>query len=321
MIGHTHQTTDLTAIAHRGAARQASMRGNHAMRANLASVGNMHRIVQFGACPDHCVLCGAPVDAAIGPDIHIITNHHAPKLGKGFQPPWPRHIAKAGLPDARPRHHRHPRAQNRMGNGHLWANPRGIANLHMITNHRQGTNHRPSPKANAPADDRAMANVTPRANAGTWVNLGRGGKFSLWGRVWIKPQRQAGIGQLGLGHHHQNRAIPCAFLRQLGRNQHCPGLAMRQAAKALWVFNEGHIPRPGLINRRGSGDLALVCARGPHQRRHLRQTQGGSHRKQTRVGHHSPASPFSARRDTDNSLRLLSARMKSNICPTSGTSP
>jgi len=80
VIDHSDLTGQGDKIADLCAARNPDHTGNDAMAANLAIVGDLDKLIDFGTLANHRVVHGAAVYGGSGADFHIILPNHAANL-------------------------------------------------------------------------------------------------------------------------------------------------------------------------------------------------------------------------------------------------
>ena len=80
MVADTDLTTHEHTITHRHRAGHSNLTGEYNVPADHAVMGNMNRIIELGALPDHRVAKRAAVDRAIRADLNVILNYDTAEL-------------------------------------------------------------------------------------------------------------------------------------------------------------------------------------------------------------------------------------------------
>src|SRR3954451_1497533 len=82
LISCSYLAANYGVVSYRDAARKAGLCCDNHMKSNLAIVGDMHHVVEFGPIPDSRYAESSTIDTGVCSDLDIITDVDSPHLGK-----------------------------------------------------------------------------------------------------------------------------------------------------------------------------------------------------------------------------------------------
>ena len=167
VVGNADPSAHHHVVSDRAAARNAGMRGKHAMPADLDVVRDLDEVVDLGPLPDHGVADGAAVDGGIGADLDVVLDDDAADLRNLAVAAGARQIAEAILPDAHAGMDDDAVADQRMHDRRARADHAIAADAHIRADHGGRPDHRAGADFRARADhrrrDRSSRRISSRA--------------------------------------------------------------------------------------------------------------------------------------------------------------
>src|SRR5262245_64966022 len=136
-------------------ARDADMTGNDAMPPNHDVVPDLHQIINFRAFADNRVVEGPAIDAAVGADLHVVLDDHAPDLRHLEMAAGAHGEAEPILADPHAGMQDHPIADERMGEARPRPHVAVTSDAYPIADDRARRDRGAAADLGLPADDGA----------------------------------------------------------------------------------------------------------------------------------------------------------------------
>jgi hypothetical protein len=322
MPRQTCLATDHDIVFQDRGAGNPGLRHDNTPTAETDVVPNLYQIVETRAGTDHRVVQRPTVDRAVGPYLHVMSQHHAAKLRHADEAGGRDREAEAILADPRPGIDLDPIAEQGMAEADMRADTAIHAQHHAVADYRRGT------------DPAARADLDPRTDHHERADLGRGVDLRIGGdhRARMHPgnsrrrrkehRRHPCPGQIGLvgDDRHRPRRNPGLHV---GMNDHRAGLGCLQGGGIFAIVQKADVLGPGGLQRRDTRQqqrarrrLALRHIRHRRQRMRTRPPEEAQIPCYLEPVHSSvtPLSVFRGRRCGSRRRRRCCGRRGGRLC-------
>jgi hypothetical protein len=183
MTGHSRLAPDLYKVFQHRGTRDADLRNYDATATKPNVVANLNKIIEPRSGADYGVLNGATINCRVGADFDVVLNYHSSELWDCQEPLFCLCEAKALLANAHARMQTYARAEQRMADADMSADPAIFTDRHIRPYARVWADPATWTYLHAVFDANESANLRCSIHHGTW------GNERCWMDSWIDWHR------------------------------------------------------------------------------------------------------------------------------------